>query len=292
MEWLLSPFEVSFVQRALYAGVLVSVMCAVVGTWVVLRGLAFLGDAMSHGMLPGIAVASLLGGPLVLGAAVAAVVMAAGLRMLTARGSLTHDTGVGLLFVGMLSVGVVIVSRSQSFAVDLTGYLFGDVLGVTTGDLTVLTASTTVAVLVATALHRPFVALAFDVRVAHGLGMRPALAGTVMLLLMALAMVASFRVVGTLLVFGMLLGPPAAAAVWTRRIGSTMALAALLGAAATVVGLLVSWHARTAAGATIACLAVGTYFASAVVAALVRRHGPLAPRVAIDAPTPVRTEIS
>ncbi|MDO9377396.1 MAG: zinc ABC transporter permease AztB [Nocardioidaceae bacterium] len=272
MEWLLTPLEVSFVQRALWAGLLVSVMCAAVGTWVVLRGLAFLGDAMSHGMLPGIAVASLLGGPLVLGAAVAAVVMAVGLRVVTSRGAVTHDTAVGLLFVGMLSVGVIIVSRSQSFAVDLTGYLFGDVLGVTGADLALLAAAAFVTVTLALALYRPFLALTFDARTAHTLGLRPGLAAVAMLLLMATAMVASFRVVGTLLVFGMLLGPPAAAAVWTRRVSSTIALAACLGGLATVAGLLVSWYARTAAGATIAALGVGSYFASAAVAALLRRH--------------------
>ncbi|MFC9970865.1 zinc ABC transporter permease AztB [Spirillospora sp. NPDC127200] len=268
MDWFFTPFGVSFVERALWGGLLVSGVCALAGTWVVLRGMAFLGDAMSHGMLPGVAVASLLGGDLFLGALASAAAMAAGVTALGRSPRLSQDTGIGLLFVGMLALGVVIVSRSQSFAVDLTAFLFGDVLAVRPRDLAVLAAALVVACAVALAGHRAFVALAFDPRKAQTLGLRPRLAHALLLGLLTLAITASFHVVGTLLVFGLLIAPPAAMAVWARSVPMVMAGAALIGALATVVGLLVSWHLGTAAGATIAGVAVALFFVSALAARL------------------------
>nr|WP_255673023.1 zinc ABC transporter permease AztB [Glycomyces amatae] len=262
------PFEVGFVARALWGGLLVSALCGLAGTWVVLRGMAFMSDAMSHGMLPGVAVAALLGGNLLLGAAISAAAMALGVTALSRSRRLSHDTGIGLLFVGMLAAGVVIVSRSQSFAVDLTGFLFGDVLAVRDVDLAVLAGALAAALLLAVAFHRPFVALAFDRRKAATLGMRPGLAQGVMIGLLTLAIAASFHVVGTLLVFGLLIAPPAAMSLWADRIPVIMVGAAALGAAATAGGLLVSWHLGTAAGATIAGLAVACFFASALAALL------------------------
>jgi ABC-type Mn2+/Zn2+ transport system permease subunit len=271
VEWLLVPFEVSFVQRALVAGVLVSVVCAVVGTWVVLRGMAFIGDAMSHGMLPGVAIASLTGVNLLIGAAVSAGVMALGVTALGRSRRLSEDTTIGLLFVGMLASGVIIVSHSRSFAVDLTGFLFGDVLAVGSADLVGLAITLVVVAVVALLGHRSFTALTFDVRKAHTLGLRPRLANAVLLALVTLTIVASFRVVGTLLVFGLLIAPAAAALFWSRRITTIMLVAALLGVAATVGGLLVSWHWGTAAGATIAAGAVLVFFLSAFLS-FARQH--------------------
>ncbi|AXI75485.1 zinc ABC transporter permease AztB [Streptomyces bacillaris] len=268
MEWLTVPFEVTFVQRALWGGMLVSAICALAGTWVVLRGMAFLGDAMSHGLLPGVAVAALLGGNLMAGAVVSAAVMTAGVTALGRTPRLSQDTGIGLLFVGMLSLGVIIVSRSQSFAVDLTGFLFGDVLAVRQQDLLVLAAALLAALAVSVLGHRAFLALAFDARKAHTLGLRPRLAHAVLLGLLGLAIVASFHIVGTLLVLGLLIAPPAAALPWARSVRGVMALAALLGSAATFGGLLLSWHLSTAAGATIAALAVSLFFLSHVLSGL------------------------
>ncbi|MFD5906107.1 zinc ABC transporter permease AztB [Streptomyces microflavus] len=268
MEWLTVPFEVTFVQRALWGGVLVSAICALAGTWVVLRGMAFLGDAMSHGLLPGIAVAALLGGNLMVGAMVSAVVMTAGVTALGRTPRLSQDTGIGLLFVGMLSLGVIIVSRSQSFAVDLTGFLFGDVLAVRQQDLLVLAAALLAALAVSVLGHRAFLALAFDSRKAHTLGLRPRLAHAVLLGLLGLAIVASFHIVGTLLVLGLLIAPPAAALPWARSVRGVMVLAALLGTLATFGGLLLSWHLSTAAGATVAALAVSLFFVSHLLSGL------------------------
>ncbi|MEE1768121.1 zinc ABC transporter permease AztB [Streptomyces sp. JV185] len=271
MEWLMGPFEVTFVQRALWGGVLVSLICALAGTWVVLRGMAFFGDAMSHGMLPGIALASLLGGNLLIGAAVSAAVMAFGVSVVGRSPRLSQDTSIGLLFVGMLSLGVIIVSRSQSFAVDLTGFLFGDVLAVRSADLAYLGGALVIALVISVLGHRPFVALAFDERKAHTLGLRPRLAHAALLALLTLAIVASFHVVGTLLVFGLLIAPPAAVLPWARRIPVIMIGAACLGASATFIGLLLSWHLRTAAGASITATAVVQFLLSTAASGLHNR---------------------
>uniref|UniRef100_A0AAU1LK58 Zinc ABC transporter permease AztB n=1 Tax=Streptomyces sp. NBC_00148 TaxID=2903626 RepID=A0AAU1LK58_9ACTN len=277
MEWLMAPFEVTFVQRALWGGVLVSLICALAGTWVVLRGMAFLGDAMSHGMLPGIALASLLGGDLLVGAAVSAAVMALGVSAVGRSPRLSQDTSIGLLFVGMLSLGVIIVSRSQSFAVDLTGFLFGDVLAVRPADLAVLGGALVVALAVSVLGYRAFVALAFDERKAHTLGLRPRVAHAALLALLTLAIVASFHVVGTLLVFGLLIAPPAAMLPWARRIPVIMIGAGCLGATSTFIGLLLSWHLHTAAGASIAATAVVQFLLSTGVSGLHSRWMRTAP---------------
>ncbi|GGU66207.1 ABC transporter permease [Streptomyces daghestanicus] len=278
-----APFEVSFVQRALWGGFLVSAICALAGTWVVLRGMAFLGDAMSHGLLPGVALAALSGGNLMVGAVASAAVMTAGVTALGRTPRLSQDTGIGLLFVGMLSLGVIIVSRSQSFAVDLTGFLFGDVLSVRQRDLYLLGAALLVALAVAALGHRAFLALTFDARKARTLGLRPRLAHAVLLGLLGLAIVASFHIVGTLLVLGLLIAPPATALPWARGVRGVMVLAALLGAGATFGGLLLSWHLGTAAGATVAALAVSLFFLSHLASGLRHRRPRPAPVPAPEA---------
>ncbi|MFC8181454.1 zinc ABC transporter permease AztB [Rhodococcus sp. NPDC057297] len=274
MDWLLDPFAVSFVQRALWAGMLVSILCALVGTWVVLRGMAFLSDAVSHGMLPGVAIAYLLSANLLIGAAVSAVVMIGGVAWVSRNSRLSEDTGIGLLFVGMLALGVVIVSRARSFAVDLTSFLFGDVLSATYADLVFLVVAAAVALVVSVVAYRPFVAMVFDERKAHTFGFRPRLAHVVLLALVVLAVVASFRIVGTLLVFGLLVAPSATAYLFGRSIVQSMIIATLLGWSATITGLLVSWHANTAAGATIAGLAVLQFFLVAMGKSVLSRTRP------------------
>ena len=274
MTWLTDPLSADFMLRALLGGVLVAAICAVVGTWVVVRGMAFLGEAMAHGMLPGVALASLLGLPVIVGAAVSALVMSLGVGLITRRGRLSSDTSIGLLFVGMLALGVIIVSHSRSFAVDLTAILFGDVLAIQLGDLAGLATALGVTVVLAAVFHRAFVALAFDPRLARTLGLRPRLAQLVLVGLVTLAVVASYGAVGSLLVVGLLLAPAVAAGHWVRRIPAIMLLAALLGATAVVAGLLISWHAGTAAGATIAAASVALVALSAAGRSLVRpeRH--------------------
>ena len=140
----LEPFSFDFVQRALVGGGLVAVLCGVVGTWVVVRGMAFLGEALAHGLLPGVAIATVLGAPVLVGGAVSAVVMSLGVAALQRRGRLSYDTSIGLLFVAMLALGVVVVSHSGSFATDATSILFGDVLAITSMDLGLLAGATIV----------------------------------------------------------------------------------------------------------------------------------------------------
>lgn len=253
---LLDPFAIAFVQRALLTGILVAVICGVVGTWVVLRGMAFLGEAMAHGMLPGIAVATLIGIPGILGAAVSAAGMSVGIGVLQRRGRLSADTSIGLLFVASLALGVIIISASRSFATDATAILFGDILAASLADVVMLAAVAVITLAVAALGHRAFVALTVDPRQAQLLGLRPKLAHVLLVGLITLAVVAAYQAVGSLLVVGMLLGPAVAAGRWATRIPTTMALAAGIGCAAVAVGLLVSWYAGTAAGATIAFVAI------------------------------------
>jgi zinc/manganese transport system permease protein/manganese/iron transport system permease protein len=252
----LEPFTAEFVLRALLGGVVVAALCGIVGTWVVARGLAFLGEALAHGMLPGVATAVLLGLPPVLGAAVSAAAMSAGIGWVVRRGRLSHDTSIALLFVGMLALGVIIVSRSRSFAVDVTAILFGDILAIGWADIQLLLIALAVTIIVAAFFHRPFVALAVDPRLASVLGLRPRLAQVVLVGLVTLAVVAAYGAVGSLLVVALLVAPAVAAGRWVRRLPSTMVLATAFGAVAVYLGLLASWHLDTAAGASIAGAAV------------------------------------
>ncbi|MFS0731928.1 zinc ABC transporter permease AztB [Microbacterium sp. 1P10UB] len=256
MSWLTDPFAPEFVQRALLGGVLVAILCAIAGTWVIVRGMAFLGEALAHGMLPGVALATVLGLPVLLGAAASAVAMSLGIGVVQRRAKLSYDTSIGLLFVGMLALGVIVISHAGSFATDATAILFGDILAIDSGDLVVLGIAVLIGVTAATASHRGLVALAIDERVARVLGLGPRVARVVLVGLVTLAVVASYQAVGSLLVVGLLVAPAVAARQWTERIPTTMLLAAVIGAAAVAVGLLVSWHAATAAGATIAVSAI------------------------------------
>jgi ABC-type Mn2+/Zn2+ transport system permease subunit len=258
--WLVEAFEPEFMRRALAAGLLAAVACAVVGTWVVLRGLTFLGDALAHGVIPGLALAVLWGFSPVAGALVAALVMSGAVTLVSRRARVREDTGIGLLFVGMLALGVVIISRSESFATDATSVLFGDVLGVTAGDVRGQVVGAAVVVAVSVVLYRPFLTLAFNEDKAATLGMRPGLTHAALMVLLATAIVVSFQAIGTLLVFGLLIGPPATASLLVRRVPLIMATAVALGSVTVVAGLAVSFHHDTAGGATIAGLAVAEFF--------------------------------
>ena len=257
MTWLAEPFALDFVQRALVGGALVAVLCGVVGTWVVVRGMAFLGEALAHGMLPGVALATVLGLPVMLGATLSAVAMSLGIGALQRRGRLSYDTSIGMLFVAMLALGVIVISHSGSFATDATAVLFGDILAISVPDLVMLAIATAAGLALAAAAHRPLVALTIDPRTAAVLGLAPRAAQAALVALVTLAIVASYQAVGSLLVVGLLLAPAVAAAQWTARIPSRMLLAAALGVVAVTAGLLLSWHAGTAAGASIALSAIG-----------------------------------
>ena len=260
MEWLLEPLAYPFMQRAFVAGILVAVTSSVVGTWVVMRGMSFWADALVHGVVPGIAFAIVAGFNPLLGAAGAAVVMVVGINLVHRQTAFREDTGIGLLFVGMLALGVIIVSRSASFSGSLVGILFGDALGSRTSDLVLLGIIAAVSLGVSVLLYRPFLALSFNEAKAELLGLRPRLAHFLMLTLITLAIVGSFQTVGTLLVFGLLVAPPATAALLVRRVPAMMATSAAVGVGSVVVGLLLSYHIGTSGSATMAVIAVVAFF--------------------------------
>ncbi len=260
MDWLIDAFEPAFMQRALIGSLIAVVATSFVGTWVVLRGLAFLGDALAHGVIPGIALAVLWGFSPIIGAFLAAIVMSGLVSVVSNRTAVREDTAIGLLFVGMLSLGIVIVSRARSFSAEVTSLLFGDVLGVTTSDIRSQLIATAIVAVTTVVLYRPFLALTFNRDKAQTLGMRPAFAQTALLAMLALSIVASFQAIGTLLVFGLLVGPPATASLLARRVPVIMLLSILLGSLAVVAGLLISFHHGTAGGATIAGLSVAQFF--------------------------------
>ncbi len=261
----LDAFQSQISQRALIGGLLAATTTALVGTWVVVRGLAFFGDALAHGVLPGIALAAIWGFDLTLGALVSALVMVGGVNLVNRTTRLSDDTGIGLLFVGMLALGVVILSREATFTGDLTGFLFGDVLGVRSDEIRLGIVALVITIIGLVAGHRSFLALAVNRDKAETLGLKPGLAHAALLTLLAVSVVSSFRVVGTLLVFGFLVAPPASAVLIVRRIPVAMAAAVLFGWSSVVLGLIVSYHHDTAASATIAGLAVAQFFVVLIV---------------------------
>jgi ABC-type Mn2+/Zn2+ transport system permease subunit len=260
VDWLIEPFELAFQQRALLGGSLAAVALALVGTWVVIRGMSFLGDALVHGVIPGIALAILFGFNPILGAAIAAVVMLLGINMVHRQTEFPEDTGIGLLFVGMLGLGVIIISRTPSFSGDLTAILFGDVLGVSASDLAWLGVVALLAAAVTVLMYRPFLVLSFNEQKARLLGLRPRLAHALLLGLIALVIIGSFQTVGTMLVFGLLVGPPATAALLVRRVPSIMLVAAGIGVLSVLVGLIISYHANTSGSATMAVMPIALFF--------------------------------
>ncbi len=261
MDWLIHPFTAnSFMVQALLAGVLVSIACSVAGTFVILRGLSFIGDALSHGVLPGIAVAFLVGLPGILGAAAGAAFMIGGISLITRRSRLSSDTAIGLLFVGMLSLGVIIISRSSSFSGDLTRILFGEILGISSQSLFLQLAATVVIIAIAVVCARPFLLLSFDPEQAQVAGFSTRLYHNIMLFMIALTVIVSFQTVGTLLVFGLLIAPAAAGALLARRIKIMMMWSVIFGVLSMYIGLLLSYYLNLAAGASIILVTVVIFF--------------------------------
>jgi ABC-type Mn2+/Zn2+ transport system permease subunit len=264
LNYLVDPFANNeFMRLALFGGILVACTCAIAGTFGVLRGLAFVGDALAHGVLPGIATAMLLGFSGILGAAIGAAVMMGGVSIVTRRFRLSGDTAIGLLFVGMLSLGVVITSRSTSFVGDLARILFGELLGITTTDLAWQFAALVIVGAIAFVSRRPFLLLSVDDGLARTSGFSARLFHNVMLTMVAITVIASFQTVGTLLVLGMLIAPAATGSLFARRIESMMLIAALVGSLSTYIGLLISYHYDLAAGASIVLTAVVIFAISA-----------------------------
>lgn len=286
LDWFTEPFLLGFQQRALAGGVIAGLMCAVVGTWLVLRGMSFFGDAFTHGVVPGIALAVVLDFSPALGAALAAAVMLIAIDAVSRHTTLGEDTAIGLLFVGMLALGVVIISRVDSYTGSLTSILFGDALGVSRSDLLLQAVLAAVVVGASLLLYRPLLALSFNPDKAKLLGLHPGLAHAALLVLIATAVIGSFQAVGTLLVFGLLVGPPATAALLARTVPRMIVLAAAIAVFSVWLGLTLSYHLATAASATMAIVPVVLFFLALPLSKLLaRRRGMAAQNVTKPART-------
>jgi ABC-type Mn2+/Zn2+ transport system permease subunit len=274
VDWLIEPFALGFQQRALVGGLVAALMCSVVGVWLVLRGMSFFGDAFVHGVIPGIAAAVVVGFSPYLGAAVAAAAMVGGMQLVYRTTTLKEDTSIGLLFVGMMALGVVIISRAESYTGSLTAILFGDALGVTWADIRVQAIMAVVVILFAILLYRPLMTLSFSPAKSESLGMHPKLTHALLLVLIATAVIGSFQAVGTMLVFGLLVGPPATAALVSRTVPMMFAVSTGIAAVSVVVGLGLSYHLGTAGSATMALVPIVLFFIVLAVRETLRRIRP------------------
>ena len=261
MEWWIEPFALGFQQRALIGGAIAALMASTVGTWLVLRGMSFFGDAFVHGVVPGVAAALVLGQSPLLGAALAALVMVLAIEWVQRRTPLGVDTSIGLLFVGMLALGVVILSRLDSYSGSLTSILFGDALGVSWSDIEGQAIVLVIVLVASIVLYRPLVSLSLNRDKAQLLGMNPRRTHVALLALIALAIIGSYQSVGTLLVLGLLIGPPAVASLLVNTIPRLMVTAGLIGMGSVWLGLTLSYYWGTAGSATMALVPVVLFFA-------------------------------
>lgn len=270
---LLDPFEPEFMRNGAVAAMLVGVLCGTVGCFVVMRGSALLAESVAHGVLPGVAGAVLLTagtsgepsrGAVLLGALAGGVATAAGTSVIRRRTRLREDTATAVVFVFMLALGVVLISRVEGFAVDLTAFLFGDVLSVPRWEVGLTAGLTAVVLALVWLLYRPFVLVSFDRRRAASLGVPVERTELLLMVILALAVVVGFTIVGALLVLGLLIAPPATAALVTRGLPAMMAVSAAIAAASGPLGLLISWHFEVAAGASIVLVTVAAFAVTAV----------------------------
>lgn len=259
MTWLLQPLTYEFMQRGLLASVIVGVLCAVMGTYVVLRGMAFLGDAMAHAILPGVAIAYLLHGNLLVGALVASVVIALSIGYFSKQGAIKEDTAIGILFAAALALGVALISSIQTYAVDLSHILFGNVLGVSSLDLWLTAGLGLLVLLTVFLLYKPFLIISFDPVLAATLRLPAELLRNLMLVLLALTVVVSLQTVGVGLAAAMLVTPAATAYLLTRRLAPMMIVSAILGALSSIIGLYVSYYFNIVSGSAIV-LTTTTFF--------------------------------
>ena len=251
IEWLVSPLTYAFMQRGFAAALLVGVVCSILGTYVVLKSMAFLGDALAHAVLPGVAVAYILGGNLTVGALIAAISVALSIGLLSREGVVKEDTAIGILFAAALSLGIALISSIRTYAVDLSHILFGNLLGVSSSDLWLTGILGLLVVLVIIVLYRPLLVISFDPVLAAALNLPINLFRTILLILLAVTIVISIQTVGVGLVSAMLVTPAAAAYLITRRLSHMMLLSAVIGAFSSVVGLYLSYYLNIASGAAI-----------------------------------------
>ena len=259
IQAILEPLTYGFMQRGLFASILVGVLCAVVGCYVVLRSMAFMGDALAHAILPGVAIAYLLHGNLLVGALVAAILVALGIGFFSRQGMLKEDTAIGILFAAALSLGVVLISTIRTYALDLTHILFGNILGVSPTDLWMCGILGSIVILTIILLYKEFLVISFDPVLAATLRLPAELLRNLMLILLALTVVVSLQTVGVGLVAAMLVTPGATAYLLTRRLTTMMFVSAVLGAFSSVTGLYMSYYLNIASGAAVVLVATAIF---------------------------------
>ena len=262
IEWLAEPWEFEFMRRALFAGLLVAAAGAVVGTFVVVKGLAFLSDAVAHTSLTGAAVAFVLGGgniAISLGAAVAAVSTAVSVAIVTRAAKLREDTAIGLLFAGIFALGVLIISGARNYALELNSFIVGNILGVSDQDLLLMALLTAIVLLSVLAFYDELLFAAYDPVMAEASGVRVSVAHAGLLVLVALTAVIAFRLVGVVLVMAMLVAPAASGSLLCRTMPRIMLAGSVAGLLATVAGLYLSFYGDLAAGPAIVTVAIAIF---------------------------------
>jgi ABC-type Mn2+/Zn2+ transport system permease subunit len=272
MTGILAPFAFEFMQRAFVAALVVGLMCSMMGTYVVLRKLAFIGDGLAHASFAGIVIAYLRGLNYAFGAGVVAVFTALTIGYVHRRAKVSLDTSIGVLFTAAFAFGIFLMSRSTRSTVDLQSYLFGDILGVSRGDLTMIVVLAVLVAFVVAALYRPLLYTSFDPIVAQASGIRSTFIDDVLLVLLSLTITISLQSVGIILVAALLVTPAAAAAQLTKRFVPMLLLSGAFGVISSVGGLYLSYELRSASGATIVLLATLIFFVSIGVSAARRRQ--------------------
>ncbi len=259
LDWLIDPLSYGFMWRGLLASLMVGVICSVLGTYVILQGMAFFGDALAHTILPGVVIAYLLGWPLAVGALLFGVLSAVGIGALSQRGEVREDTAIGVIFAGSFALGVALLSTVRSYAVDLAHILFGDVLGVSTQDLWLTFGLGALVLLTVIVLYKEFLVMAFDPTLAVVLRLPVTFLRYLLLILIAVTIVVSLQTVGVALMLAMLVTPAAAAQLLTRRLPSMMLTAAAIGAFANVTGLYLSYYINVASGPAMVLVATAIF---------------------------------
>lgn len=255
LEWILDPMGYDFMVRALLAAVMVGVVSAVLGTYIVLRGMAFFGDAVAHTILPGVVLAFLLGFPLAIGALVTGVLTAIGIGALTSKGVLKEDTAIGVVFAGFFALGVAMLSATGNYSVDLAHFLFGNLLSVSSADLWLTGVLGSVVLLVIFLFYKEFLVMTFDPVLAVTLRLPTTFLRYLLLVLIAVTIVISLQVVGIALMLAMLVTPAATASLLTRRLPAMMIVAGAIGAGSGIVGLYTSFYLNIASGPTVVLVA-------------------------------------
>ncbi len=262
MSALLAPFHYEFMQRAFLAALAVGLLCSTMGTYVVLRRLSFIGDGIAHASFAGIVIAYLKNFDYYVGAAIVAVITALGIGFVHRRGRLSLDTTIGVLFTGAFALGVFLMSRQRSYAIDLQSFLFGDILGVSKGDLWLILGLSIALAIGVIVLFRALLYTTFDPVVAEASGVRAGAVEYVLLVMLALTIIVSLQAVGIVLVAALLVTPAAAAYQLTARFMPMLLIAATFGTISTVGGLYLSYFFQSSSGATIVLLATVLFFAA------------------------------